>query len=256
MRSTSPSSARACLAASRTKSWNFGLRATKSVSLFTSTIAARWPAVTTPMRPSAAVRPAFLAAFDRPFLRSQSTAASRSPCVSASAALQSIMPAPVNSRSSFTMLALMFVIVALPFGGSSVSRGGAGGRGFLGRNGFQHVLGFADVHARRHLALREAVDHGTRREVAIKRDGARRVVIARDGKRDPVGIRIRVENGRHGNAKLSSFRHRDRFLVGVDHEEDAGQPPHILDAAERTLELVAFAQDLQQLLLGQTRSLR
>ena len=54
--------------------------------------------------PSAATRPAFFAALDRPFLRSQSTAASRLPAVSLSAALQSIMPAPVWSRSSFTML--------------------------------------------------------------------------------------------------------------------------------------------------------
>ena len=55
-----------------------------------------------PIRPSPATRPAFLAAAARPFLRSQSIAASRSPPVSASAFLQSIMPAPVCSRSSLT----------------------------------------------------------------------------------------------------------------------------------------------------------
>ena len=61
----------------------------------------------TPIRPSAATRPAFFAALARPLVRSQSTAASMSPLVSVSAALQSIMPAPVFSRSSFTMLAVM-----------------------------------------------------------------------------------------------------------------------------------------------------
>ena len=67
---------------------------------------------TTPMRPSAAMRPALLAAFEMPFLRSQSTALSMSPFTSVSAVLQSIMPAPVLSRSSFTRLADMVVIVS------------------------------------------------------------------------------------------------------------------------------------------------
>ena len=57
-----------------------------------------------------ATRPAFLAALDRPFLRSQSTAASMSPWTSVRADLQSIMPAPVCSRSSFTIAAVMFDI--------------------------------------------------------------------------------------------------------------------------------------------------
>ena len=68
------------------------------------------PRLGLPTRPSAVTRPAFLAAAERPFLRSQSTAASRSPPVSPSAFLQSIIPAPVLSRRSFTMLAVMFAM--------------------------------------------------------------------------------------------------------------------------------------------------
>src|SRR6266571_1843483 len=64
----------------------------------------------TPIRPSAATRPAFFAAFANPFLRSQSTAGSILPPVSVSAALQSIMPAPVWSRSSFTICEVIFAI--------------------------------------------------------------------------------------------------------------------------------------------------
>ena len=41
------------------------------------------------------------------------------------------------------------------------------------------------------------------------------------------------------------------FLVGVDDEQDVGQPAHLLDAAERALELVALAGETQELLLGQ-----
>ena len=94
----------------RTMSWNCSLRATKSVSELTSTIAPDLAFEVTPIRPSAAMRPALLAAFDRPFLRSQSTACSISPWFSVSAVLQSIMPAPVLSRSSFTRLADILVM--------------------------------------------------------------------------------------------------------------------------------------------------
>ena len=94
-------------AAVRTKSWNCSFLATKSVSELTSTIAPLLPSTATPTRPSAAVRPAFLAAAARPLVRSQSIAASMSPWVSPSAFLQSIMPAPVRSRSSFTVAAVI-----------------------------------------------------------------------------------------------------------------------------------------------------
>jgi hypothetical protein len=53
------------------------------------------------------------AAAASPFLRNQSTAASRSPFVSCNAFLQSIMPALVLSRSAFTRLALISAILPL-----------------------------------------------------------------------------------------------------------------------------------------------
>src|SRR5271169_3144153 len=98
-----------------TRPWNRSLRATKSVSEFTSTTTPLLALTATPIKPSAATRPAFFAALDSPFLRSQSTAASRLPSLSLSAALQSIMPAPVWSRSSFTMPALMFAMGQYPW---------------------------------------------------------------------------------------------------------------------------------------------
>ena len=55
--------------------------------------------------PSAAPRSPRLAAFAWPFTRRISTALSTSPSASSSAALQSIIPAPVRSRSAFTSLA-------------------------------------------------------------------------------------------------------------------------------------------------------
>src|SRR5512144_1407234 len=91
-------------------------------------MAPRAPEPATPMRPSQAILPDRFAAADSPFLRSQSTAASRSPFVSISAFLQSIIPAFVLSRSAFTRLALISAICsflqfeATPLGGDARSR--------------------------------------------------------------------------------------------------------------------------------------
>src|SRR6201999_3096447 len=99
----------AAAATALAKAWNSSLLATKSVSQFTSTSAAVLPERSIATVPSAATRAAFLSAFARPLLRMSSAAASRSPLVSTSAFLHSIMPAPVRSRSCFTASAVMFM---------------------------------------------------------------------------------------------------------------------------------------------------
>ena len=58
------------------------------------------------MIPSAAVRPAFLAALAAPLLRIASIAFCISPSAATRAFLQSIIPAPVASRSSLTIAAV------------------------------------------------------------------------------------------------------------------------------------------------------
>src|ERR1700761_5000787 len=108
--STSARTSSATCAIILTRPWKCSLRATKSVSELTSTTTPLVSLVKAAIRPSAATRPAFLAAFDMPFLRSQSTAASMLPSFSVKACLQSIMPAPVDSRRSLTIPA---VIVAM-----------------------------------------------------------------------------------------------------------------------------------------------
>src|SRR4051794_36342987 len=111
--STSAPTASATCAIILTSPWNCSLRATKSVSELTSTTTPLLPDVSAPIRPSAATRPAFFAAFDRPFLRSQSMAACMSPLFSVSACLQSIMPTPVVSRRSLTIAAVIDAIVEI-----------------------------------------------------------------------------------------------------------------------------------------------
>src|SRR5687767_12152645 len=65
------------------------------------------------MTPSLALLSARLAALAAPLARSQSIAFSKSPPVSCSAFLHSIIPAPVLSRSSLTSLALIVVVSAI-----------------------------------------------------------------------------------------------------------------------------------------------
>ncbi len=62
------------------------------------------------MTPSLAARPARLAASARPLVRSEVVAASMSPPASSRAFLQSIIPAPVLSRSSLTSFAGIVVL--------------------------------------------------------------------------------------------------------------------------------------------------
>src|SRR5205823_1095809 len=339
-----------------TRPWNCSLRATKSVSELTSTTTPLAPDVTAPIRPSAATRPAFLAAFDRPFLRSQSCAACMSPPVSVRAALQSIMPAPVDSRSSLTIAAVIVAIVEYPscllaagaaraLRRAAVSsreclalRNSAGGRR-AGHAAYQlfrfrgqrlglrdpgigparktnlfadlvrgivvelgelpvvedaevvellldrtrhagellEVVGGAarpgqaleagrlgscrnflagrldrgaDVDAVVALGARDTVDGGTGNQVAIQRNGAAGVVIARHHKGDALGVGIGVDDRGNGNVEPLRFLDRDVFLVGVDHKDHVGKTAHVLDAAERTVELVALALQRQPLLLG------
>ena len=96
-------------AASLAKAEKSSFFATKSVSQFTSTSAPSLPStlIKLPIMPSAAMRPAALVAFAPLLMRSKSSAFFMSPSDSAKAFLHSIMPSPVCSRNSFTILAVM-----------------------------------------------------------------------------------------------------------------------------------------------------
>src|SRR5579883_321440 len=97
------------------------------------------------MEPSEAVRAAFLAAAAMPFLRSQTSACAKSPWFSARGLLQSIIEAPVLSRSCLTKVAVISMSrlgrQAEPASGNSAASacqlGGVGARGGAGfRFGF------------------------------------------------------------------------------------------------------------------------
>src|ERR1051325_1067831 len=141
------------------------------------------------MRPWEAVRSARFSAFAMPALRSASTAFSRSPAVSASAFLHSIMPAPVMSRSCLTCSAV--IVMALPCSlerPPAATRGRARGnrdRVVSGARGNPADFGLGRVAAERDGLLVGALERdGPRLEHRVRDhpreqfDGAQRVVVA------------------------------------------------------------------------------
>src|SRR5580700_11544696 len=137
------------------------------------------------------MRPDFLAAAARPFLRSQSTADSMSPSVSVRAFLQSIMPAPVLSRRSFTRAA----VIAAMFLFSCVGSGGGGGFGFyVGEDLGRQVFAGADVGAGGGHFGADPVQHRAGNQVAVQGDGADGVVVAGDWESDAGGVGVAVED--------------------------------------------------------------
>jgi hypothetical protein len=98
--------AAACATMSAATCWNCSFFATKSVSQFSSIIAPS-AAATSPLL---AVRSARFVALAAYLMRTISAACSKSPPASSRAFLESIIPAPVRSRSRFTSAALMFAI--------------------------------------------------------------------------------------------------------------------------------------------------
>src|SRR5690606_17077895 len=158
-------------------------------------------------------------------------------------------------------------------GGRRLVRGGGfGGGGFRGRR----FLGLGGGLLRRRLAgaargllavavvgelfladaggLRRgglAFQHGVGRGAGIQLHGADRVVIARDRVVDQGRVVVGVDDGDDRDAELLGFLDRDVLVADVDHEQRVGQAVHVLDAAQRGLQLVALAAQAQHFVLDQ-----
>src|SRR5437016_1209742 len=216
--------------ANATKSW---LRATKSVSQFTSTMAPVLASgdIAAPMTPSAAIRSAALVALAPPLMRSSSSALAISPCVSVNAFLHSIMPMPVRARSSITLLAAISPMLRhSTFCSASVRRllhasSADKKRGPQPRFCVLHrrfVPGYFDKLLGRHnflddlaLAFENGIGHATR----VKANSPARIVVAGDDIGDAVGRMIRIHHADDRNRKLVRLRHRDFLITDIDDEQ-------------------------------------
>ena len=225
----------AILATASTKAWNVSLRATKSVSAFTSTIAARLGADATPTSPSAATRPDFFAAAAKPFLRSQSTAASMSPSVSVSAFLQSIMPAPVFSRRSFTRAAVISAMVRLLASGVRGVSAGTSTSG-IASGGRSSTAPISCPEAAISALMPSSTAPATRSQYIVMARIASS--LPGIGKVTPAGSELLSRMATTGMSQLVRFLDRELLLVRVDDEQDVRQAAHLLDAAQRAFELL------------------
>ena len=84
--------------------------------------------------------------------------------------------------------------------------------------------------------------HGVRDAFGIELNGAHRVIVAGDRIVDALGRAVRVDDGDDGNAELARFAHGDLLVTDVDEEYRGRQRVHVLDAAERALELFLLAR--------------
>src|SRR6266498_2403808 len=214
------------------------VRATKSVSLFSSTSTPTDPSKWTyePITPSDASRPARLSAFAAPFILRTSTAFSRSPSVSSSAFLQSIMPAPVRARSSATSFAGMSFTVAMllaPHENAALGPSGSKGGGrWCTRAGRPGVLAFAPAarlrwrRRRRFLRLQARGDRLRLRPPLA----ARRLLLL-------LPFRLRLDAGlgrvRHRFAFLGHLAQRRLASRFADHIRDRGGDER--DGADRVV---------------------
>src|SRR6516225_6116096 len=202
-----------------------------------------------PMTPSFVLRPAFFAALARPFFLRMVVASSKLPWASASAALQSIIPAPVWSRSFFTIsaeIAAVAIVVlrmrtqktpapsapALSRAGSIGSGGGVRGfalpplrpRGapWIGLCGgcvlFRLPRCFR-IHRLLHIA---SGDNRIRNARGDKTNRAQRIVVARHDEIDLVRIAVRVDDADYRDFELARLVDRDLLLLGVNDEDRVG----------------------------------
>ncbi len=61
---------------------------------------------------------------------------------------------------------------------------------------------------------------------------------------------VGIDHGDDGNAQLHGLLHGDLVVANVDDEERVGQRIHVLDAADRLVELLDFAREVERFLLG------
>lgn len=80
--------------------------------------------------------------------------------------------------------------------------------------------------------------------------GAGRVVVARDHVVDAVGVVVGINHAHHGDAELVGFLNGDLVIADVDHEQSVRKARHVLDAADRLVELLDFTGEVEGFLLG------
>ena len=208
-----------------------------------------------------------------------------------SALLQSIIPAPVLSRSSLTSAAVISAMLVLVPSSSAISSRPsracswrpASGSGLarrlvarLGGTGFRRRRTVAGTRRRPRPPASSSADGASRapistpwatisacrpsstaprHEIAIELDRAQRVVVARDRKGDAVGSRVGIEDRDDRDAQLAAppATAIASLLVSITNRM-SGRPPMSLMPPSARSSLSRSRVRLQQLLLRQARA--
>src|SRR6266404_887751 len=204
------------------------------------------------MTPSAATRLAALLALAPLLMRSSSSAFLRSPPVSDSAFLHSIMGRPVSSRSSLTLPALISVIPQL----LQIEKKGRSAP--FRPHGERLFAALAFLHLDELVArcsddlfegLRAPFEHRVGDAARVEPDRAARVVVARNHVADALGVVVRIDHADYRDAELVGFGHRAFLVADVDDEQGIRQAGELLDAAERALQFRQLALQAERLFL-------
>src|SRR5918996_459458 len=238
----------------RAKAANSSLFETGSVSQPTATIAPRSGSTLETTVPSEVSRPARLPASARPCSRRSRVAASRSPFDSTRARLQSIIPAPVWSRSCLTSAAGISVTgpPLRPRARAALRRRRAARPSR--RRSAPGPARSAAPRRRGHLLggdLRLPGLDGFRDHADDETAGTDRVVVARDDVVGVVGIAVRVHERDDRQPEPARLPHGELLLAQVDDEDRVGKRLHVGDAAEVRLELLGLAEHGDALLGGE-----
>src|SRR6187402_1966712 len=110
------------------------------------------------------------------------------------------------------------------------------------------LVGVATGSVRRSsLAFEDRVGSGA----GVQLDGADGVVVTRDGVVDEGRVVVGIDDGDDRDAELAGFLDGDVFVTDVDDEQGVRQTIHVLDAAQRVLQLVALTATGQHFVLDQ-----
>ena len=186
------------------------------------------------MRPWSADRPARFCTCARPFSRSRSTARSKSPPVSTRAFLQSIMPAPVASRSAFTCAAEMSLTPA--------PRGGGIDRDRLSHHGLVDGRLGDDLGLGRRLDLGDLGDDGRVRRHRVGLEHSRRGDLGRHLGR--LHLRLVGLDGLRGHLLHQIvLRHAAALAerVGDDASDERDRADRVVVARDDVVDLVGVA---------------
>src|SRR5690606_13295168 len=147
------------------------------------------------------------------------------------------------------------------FSGAKTSYGrGAGNRAlqrepalfavFLGLFDLDEFLAFSEFFDDAVDRLLTTFEDGICHTAGVQSNGLGGVIVTRDDEIDAVGGMVGINHGHNWNTQGAGFSHSNLMVANVDDKQGVRQSVHILDAADRLVQLVEFALEHQAFFLA------